>query len=85
VVTMSRMFQDSQATTGYARTQTDADKFNNSSGKPSTLNFVVKGSGGVGGAVDWQDIENKPELYDKNEIDLMLGDIENALDAILGV
>ena len=25
-----------------------------------------------GGTVDWQDVENKPELYDKNEIDLML-------------
>ncbi len=36
------MFTNSQATTGYARTQTDADKLNNSSGKPSTLTFVVK-------------------------------------------
>ena len=42
-------------------------------------------SGGGGGTVDWQDIENKPELYNKAEIDLMLGDIESALDAILGV
>lgn len=45
----------------------------------------IDASGGGGGTVDWQDVENKPELYDKNEIDLMLGDIEGALDAILGV
>lgn len=48
-----------------------------------TGNELVNGGGG--GTVDWQDIENKPELYDKNEIDLMMGDIESALDAILGV
>ncbi len=35
--------------------------------------------------VDWQDIENKPELYNKNEIDLMLGNIDDILDSILGV
>ena len=29
-------------TTGYARTQSDANKLNSSSGKPSTLTFVVK-------------------------------------------
>ena len=44
VTDMSQMFLDSAATTGYARTQTDADKFNSSSFKPSTLTFVVKGS-----------------------------------------
>ena len=39
---MSSMFYLSAATTGYARTQADADKFNASSGKPSGLTFVVK-------------------------------------------
>ena len=42
VTYMSSMFRGSRATTGYARTQADADKFNASSNKPSTLNFVVK-------------------------------------------
>jgi len=42
VTNMSGMFQGSRVTTGYARTQADADRFNNSSGKPSTLVFVVK-------------------------------------------
>ena len=42
VTSMSNMFQGSKATTGYARTQTDADNFNSSSSKPSTLTFVVK-------------------------------------------
>ena len=42
VTNMSNMFRDSKATTGYARTQADADKFNKSTGKPSTLVFVVK-------------------------------------------
>ena len=39
---MSQMFSDCTATTGYARTQADADKFNSSGLKPSTLSFVVK-------------------------------------------
>ena len=39
---MRWMFEYCKATTGYARTQTDADKFNNSSNKPSGLTFVVK-------------------------------------------
>ena len=42
VTNMGGMFAYSAATTGYARTQADADKFNSSSGKPSTLTFVVK-------------------------------------------
>ena len=42
VTDMLSMFQISQATTGYARTQTDANKFNASPGKPAGLNFVVK-------------------------------------------
>ncbi len=42
VTNMSNMFGGSKAATGYARTQTDADKFNASSGKPSGLTFVVK-------------------------------------------
>ena len=42
VTTMNFMFYDAKTTTGYARTQTDADNFNNSSLKPSTLTFVVK-------------------------------------------
>ncbi len=42
VTNMNGMFGYSQATTGYARTQTDADKFNASNGKPSALVFVVK-------------------------------------------
>ncbi len=41
---MGSMFKGSKATTGYARTQTDADKFNSLGGKPSTLTFVVKDS-----------------------------------------
>ena len=28
---------------------------------------------GGGGEVDWQDVLNKPELYDKTEINAMLG------------
>ena len=36
------MFSYAKATTGYARTQADADKFNSSSNKPSTLTFTVK-------------------------------------------
>ena len=36
------MFYGSKATTGYARTQADANKFNASSNKPAGLNFVVK-------------------------------------------
>ena len=47
-------------------------------------NNVISASGGIE-TVDWQDIENKPELYNKTEIDTMMGDIESALDAILGV
>jgi hypothetical protein len=39
---MSYMFENSKATTGYARTQADADKFNASTNKPAGLNFVVK-------------------------------------------
>lgn len=42
VTNMANMFYNSSATTGYARTQADADRFNNSSNKPSTLVFVVK-------------------------------------------
>ena len=42
VTDMRYMFQSSKATTGYARTQADANKFNASSYKPSGLNFVVK-------------------------------------------
>ena len=42
VTNMSNMFYGCSATTGYARTQADADRFNNSSGKPSALVFVVK-------------------------------------------
>ena len=42
VTNMSGMFSYSKATIGYARTQTDADKFNSSSSKPSKLVFVVK-------------------------------------------
>ena len=39
---MYNMFRNAITTTGYARTQADADKFNGSSGKPTGLNFVVK-------------------------------------------
>ena len=42
VADMSYMFYLSKTTTGYARTQTDANKFNASYGKPTGLNFVVK-------------------------------------------
>ena len=44
VTNMFLMFYECDATTGYARTEADADKFNSSSNKPSTLTFVVKGS-----------------------------------------
>ena len=44
VTNMNSIFRDSTATTGYARTQADADKFNASSDKPTDLNFVVKSS-----------------------------------------
>lgn len=39
---LNQMFGGSSATTGYARTQADADRLNISSGKPSSLWFVVK-------------------------------------------
>ncbi len=42
VTHMVSMFQGAKATTGYARTQSDANKFNKSSDKPSGLTFVVK-------------------------------------------
>ena len=42
VTNMESMFSRSRATTGYARTQVDADRFNASSNKPSALTFVVK-------------------------------------------
>lgn len=42
VTNMNNMFNGSKATTGYARTQTDADKFNAISGKPAGLVFTVK-------------------------------------------
>ena len=42
VTNMDNMFYDCRATIGYARTQEDADRFNSSPGKPSTLTFVVK-------------------------------------------
>ena len=42
VTDMGFMFSDAKATTGYARTQEDADRFNLSSDKPSGLTFVVK-------------------------------------------
>ena len=42
VTNMIQMFWNSKITTGYARTQEDADRFNASSHKPSTLTFVVK-------------------------------------------
>ena len=41
VTNMGYMFYGSLATTGYARAQADADKFNSSSGKPSGLVFVA--------------------------------------------
>ena len=44
VTDMSKMFYNSKATTGYARSQEDADRFNASSNKPSGLTFVVKSS-----------------------------------------
>ena len=42
VTDMGFMFFNAKATTGYARTQSDADRFNASSHKPSGLTFVVK-------------------------------------------
>ena len=42
VIDMTEMFYGAEATTGYARTQTDADKLNKSSYKPSGLTFTVK-------------------------------------------
>ena len=42
VTDMTYMFWDSRATSGFARTQADADRFNNSSDKPSGLTFIVK-------------------------------------------
>ena len=44
VINMRGMFYNAIATTGYARTQTDADRLNATSNKPSGLTFVVKGS-----------------------------------------
>lgn len=42
VTNTTYMFYSSKATTGYARTQADANKFNAVSFKPAGLNFVVK-------------------------------------------
>ena len=42
VTDMSGMFYYSITTTGYVRSQEDADRFNASSNKPSELTFVVK-------------------------------------------
>lgn len=42
VTNMYGMFGDCSATTGYARTQADADKLNASSNKPAGLVFVVR-------------------------------------------
>ena len=42
VTDMRFMFRGSPATTGYARTQADANKFNSSSDKPTGLTFTVK-------------------------------------------
>jgi surface protein len=42
VTKTDNMFSGCKATTGYARTQADANKFNSSSNKPSALTFVVK-------------------------------------------
>lgn len=42
ITTTTDMFAGCTATTGYAYTQTDADKFNATTNKPSTLNFVVR-------------------------------------------
>ena len=43
VTDMQAMFSGSKATTGYARTQEDADRFNASTtSRPSGLTFVVK-------------------------------------------
>ena len=41
VTEMGSMFYNSRATTGYARTQADADKFNSNSYNPAGLVFVV--------------------------------------------
>ena len=42
VTDMSYMFEESQATTGYAKTCEDAARFNTSDSKPDTLTFTVK-------------------------------------------
>ena len=42
ITNMSDMFYDSSATTGYARTQADADRLNASDYKPEELIFIVK-------------------------------------------
>ena len=42
VTDMNNMFNVSSATTGYARTQADADRLNATGNKPTGLNFVVK-------------------------------------------
>ena len=42
VINMSDMFKNSKATTSYSGIQADADKFNVSSNKPSTLTIKVK-------------------------------------------
>ena len=42
VTNMDSIFNAARTTTGYARTQADADKFNSSIGKPSTLTFTIK-------------------------------------------
>ncbi len=47
VTNMDNMFNDSKATEGYARTQADVVRFNNSANKPAGLNFVLKADDSV--------------------------------------
>ena len=42
VTNTNSMFRNAVATTGYARTTADANKFNSSSNKPAGLTFVVR-------------------------------------------
>lgn len=59
------MFGSTPVTTGYAKTQEDADRLNSTSGKPEHLTFVVKGGGDGGSGVnpDYDDPDFNPEDY----------------------
>ncbi len=74
VTDMGKMFFESHATKGYAKNQTDADRFNSSSNKPEALNFVVKGISVINFEMDGND--NYEKVHDtKVEVEVLGDDL----------